>query len=501
MPLRFYNTLTQEKEIFKPIQAGQVGIYLCGPTVYRESHIGHAVGPVVFDALKRYLSFKGFKVRWVVNITDVEDKLIEEAQQQNCRVSELAERVARSYRDALAQLGVHGIDHMPKASEHITEIIAMIERLITNGYAYTSGGDVYFEVSRDDDYGKLSNRRTEDQAGQRELSSADKRSPHDFALWKASKPEEPEEVCYASPWGCGRPGWHIECSAMSMKLLGETFDIHGGGMDLIFPHHENEIAQSESCTGKPFVKYWLHNGLTRFNTKKISKSDPTMQIMLSRMTLSHLLNQYSGELLRYFILSTHYRRPIEFSDEELASRQKGLDSFYRLFERINRSVNNSPYDDHPTLHRPKFEAINEQYHEFVREMLEMRNEYLDALDDDFNTAAAISVLFKEAAAINRLMDRCQVETSTDQEARQLVLGACRSLVEDGRIIGLFLKTPAQLVKLDESLTDRLVEMLIQLRSDAKKDKHFALADRIRDELAALGVVLEDSRDGTRWRKS
>ena len=256
MSLTIYNTLSQSKEVFTPIRPGKVGIYLCGPTVYKPSHIGHAVGPIIFDALKRYLQFKGFEVTWVVNITDVDDKLIVEAKEQGCTVFELANRMTSSYLDAMKQLGVTGIDQMPKASEHIGEIIAICERLITKGAAYVSNGDVYFDVTAAPNYGKLSHRRTEDQqSGTRDLAGEQKRNPGDFALWKAAKPGEPPEVQFDSPWGKGRPGWHIECSAMSVKYLGETFDIHGGGMDLIFPHHENEIAQSETCFDVPFAKY------------------------------------------------------------------------------------------------------------------------------------------------------------------------------------------------------------------------------------------------------
>ena len=326
MTLRVYNTLSHEKELFKPVQPGKVGIYLCGPTVYKNSHLGHAVGPVIFDAIKRYLVYKGFEVTWVVNITDVEDKLIDEARKQQRGVYDLAEEVSRNYRDGLARLAVNNIDYMPKASENINEIITMTQQLIDRGYAYEVSGDVYFDVSKDEDYGRLSNRKVEDQSCQRDLTGEGKRNPQDFALWKASKPGEPDEVCFDSPWGKGRPGWHIECSAMSIKFLGETFDFHGGGMDLIFPHHENEIAQAESATGKLFAKSWLHNGLTRFNTKKISKSDPEMQKLLEEMTLTNLLDKWGGELIRFFILSTHYRRPIEFSDEELTSKKKGLET-------------------------------------------------------------------------------------------------------------------------------------------------------------------------------
>ncbi|MFQ5411415.1 MAG: cysteine--tRNA ligase, partial [Phycisphaerae bacterium] len=285
MTLRVFNTLSGEKEIFESVRPGEVGIYLCGPTVYRPAHIGHAVGPVIFDVIKRYLTFKSYKVTWVVNVTDVEDKLIAEAESQGRSMLDLAHELEQKYIDALSALGVRTIDHMPRASEHIDVIIEHIQRLIDNDAAYVSDADVYFDVTRDDDYGKLSHRRPEEQtAGTREgLVQAAKRNPGDFALWKAAKPEEPENVKFDSPWGKGRPGWHIECSAMAMKYLGETFDIHGGGMDLKFPHHENEIAQAESATHQVFAKYWLHNGLTRFNTKKISKSDPEFEKIMTSL--------------------------------------------------------------------------------------------------------------------------------------------------------------------------------------------------------------------------
>ncbi|MDO8630244.1 MAG: cysteine--tRNA ligase, partial [Phycisphaerales bacterium] len=338
MSLVVYNTLTRKKEPFEPVTPGKVGIYLCGPTVYKPSHVGHAVGPIIFDAIKRYLVFRGYKVTWVVNITDVDDKLIVEARKQETTTFALAERVTKDYLAAMKLLHVDGIDIMPKASESMGDIIGVIQRLMDNGCAYVSGGDVYFDVARDADYGKLSNRRLDDQEGQRDLRSGEKRNAGDFALWKGAKPEEPEEVKFDSPWGKGRPGWHIECSAMAQRYLGETFDIHGGGLDLIFPHHENEIAQSESANDKPFAKYWLHNGLTRVNTKKISKSDasPEMVAVLAKMTLHNLLAAYPPELIRFFVLSTHYRRPIEYSEEEIESKRKGLDTFYRLFERVER---------------------------------------------------------------------------------------------------------------------------------------------------------------------
>ncbi len=500
MSLKIYNTLTNEKELFVPIHPGKVGIYLCGPTVYKESHIGHAVGPVIFDAFKRFLCYKGFKVMLIVNITDVDDKIIDQAAAENCNVRELAERITRQYLDAMAQLGVTGIDQMPKASEHIPDIINLIERLINKGSAYVSGGDVYFDVMRFESYGKLSNRKMEDQTGRREVLGQGKRHPNDFALWKSAKPTEPAEVGFDSPWGRGRPGWHIECSAMSMKYLGDTFDIHGGGMDLIFPHHENEIAQSECCTGKNFAKYWMHNGLTRFNTKKVSKSDPEMQRAMEKMTLSHLLNTYGGEMLRFFILSTHYRRPIEFSDTEMESKQKSLNGFYRLFDRLERLTSHSPYDEkQPTLHKPQVEIYPEKHHAFIQDILVMRNEYLDMLDDDFNTAGAIGTLFKYSNSINRFLDQNQAETIQDETVRFLALSAARSLVEDARVLGLFVEKPPKTSDhAPDHLREDLIGLLVRLRADAKKDKNFALADRIRNELSTLGISLVDHPGGTQW---
>ncbi|MGQ9651364.1 MAG: cysteine--tRNA ligase [Phycisphaerae bacterium] len=501
MSLRVFNTLTQSKEPFEPVQPGKVGMYVCGPTVYKPSHIGHAVGPIIFDTVKRYLQFKGYKVTWVVNITDVDDKLIDEAKAQGCGVMELAERVTASYLDALRQLNVTGIDHMPKASETIADIISMCQRLIHKGAAYVSGGDVYFDVSKDADYGKLTRRRPEDQqAGGRELASGEKRNPGDFALWKATKPGEPPEVQFDSPWGKGRPGWHIECSAMSAKILGESFDIHGGGMDLMFPHHENEIAQSETCFEKPFVRYWMHNGLTRFNTKKISKSDPEMRRLMDQLTLTNLLSKHSGEMLRFFVLSTHYRRPIEFSDEELAAKKKGLDTFYRLFDRIQRITGSDPYAGGPDLEATSLEAKSASAQAFVRECLEHRDRFIEAMDDDFNTGAATGIMFDLATAINRFIDTEKLESGGDAETKQMAMQAVQTLRSVGKILGLFEKRPAVPVSASDTMVDELMQILITVRAEARKAKQFALADIIRDRLGTLKIKIEDRPDGTTWRR-
>src|SRR5438046_2363191 len=313
MALRVYNTLTGQKEEFKPVAPGKVGMYVCGPTVYKPSHIGHMVGPVIFDTVKRYLTYAGYKVTWIVNITDVDDKLIVRARELGTTVKELAEKMTADYLDCLKKLNVAGIDRMPKATEHIDEMIEIMRGLIDKGYAYAAGGDVYFDISKDDDYGKLCNRDPEQlEAGSRVEVSEKKRNPGDFALWKGSKPGEP---AWDSPWGPGRPGWHIECSAMSMKLLGKTLDIHGGGLDLQFPHHENELAQSESFNGCTFVNYWMHNGLMKIDGAKISKTHEEEQKKKATLVVSDIFKRHQPETVRFFLLATHYRRPIDYSEE------------------------------------------------------------------------------------------------------------------------------------------------------------------------------------------
>ncbi len=494
MSIVVYNTLTNQKEPFEPIVPGKVGIYLCGPTVYKPSHIGHAVGPIIFDAVKRYLTYRGYEVTWVVNITDVDDKLIDEAALQNTTTMELAARITADYLDAMKKLHVDGIDVMPKASEHMGDICGIVQTLVDKDMAYVSGGDVYFDVARDTDYGKLSNRSIADQEGQRDLQSGEKRNAGDFALWKAAKPEEPDEVKFESPWGMGRPGWHIECSAMAMRYLGDTFDIHGGGLDLVFPHHENEIAQSESATGKPFAKVWMHNGLTRFNTKKIAKSDtdPQAQAALARMTLHNLLDEFSPELIRFFVLSTQYRRPIEFSDEELTGKRKGLETFYRLFERIERVSGTSAYGAADVDATTGDEALNGV-------LTEHTTRFIEAMDDDFNTAAAIAALFNLAPVINRFMDDKKVDTNGDKSAIADARAATGRLIGLGRLLGLFLDPPPEKEGVSDELLGNVMQVMIDVRAHCRKKKDFETSDLIRDRLAETGITLEDRAGGTTWR--
>ncbi len=495
MTLRVYNTLTRTKELFEPVKPGKVGIYLCGPTVYKPSHIGHAVGPIIFDAIKRYLAYKDYKVTLVINITDVDDKIIAEAAEQGREMSEIAAEVEADYLKCLETLGVTSVDHFPRATENIDKIIALVQKLIDNGAAYVVGGDVYFDYTASPDYGKLSGRRVEDAMhGSRNLSGENKRHPADFAVWKSAKEGEPG---WDSPWGRGRPGWHIECSAMSMDLLGETFDIHGGGMDLIFPHHENEIAQSESATGKTFAKYWLHNGLTRVKTKAAGGSEKMSKSLGNIRTISELLEDFSPETIRAFVLSTHYRRPLEFSDEQLSATAKSLETFYRLFDRIERATGADVYGDGKPIEKLSDQTDGDTDAAFVEEILQHRLRFGEVMDDDFNTAGAIASLHEMAGAINRYIEQTQLETRDNEAAKTLAAGAGVTLVNTGQILGLFMAKPqAKITKADESQ----IESLIDERNAARKDKNFARADEIRNQLSNMEIEISDVQDHTIWRK-
>ena len=503
MSLRVYNTLTKQKELFEPVHPGKVGMYLCGPTVYKSPHIGHMVGPVIFDAVKRYLRYKGFEVNWIVNITDVDDKLIEAAAKQRTTVPALAEKHTREYFESLGMLGIDSIDRFPKASEHVSEIVSMCQTLIDNNYAYAAEGNVWFDVTRDPDYGKLSHRRVDEQeAGTRTLEGSGKRNPADFALWKAAKPGE---IAWDSPWGRGRPGWHIECSAMSMKYLGPTFDIHGGGMDLLFPHHENELAQSESATGQTFVKYWMHNGLTRLNTKKISGSDaatPEGAAALASVSVRKLIDEHGPELLRYLLLGTHYRRPIEFNDEVVEASKKGLAVFHRLFERAERLTGTPLRDDAPCMDQASGAILETGHAAFARDVLALKMKFLEMMDDDFNTAGAIAVLHETAGVVNAFIEKHQLEKTRQPELLSYMAAAVQTLRNLGLVLGLFRARPQPAVaRASDDTLEKVMQLVIRLRAEARASKNFALADAIRKGLAEIGVSLEDRSDGTLWRKN
>jgi cysteinyl-tRNA synthetase len=498
MALRVYNTLTQQKEPFQTVQPGKVSIYLCGPTVYKPSHVGHMVGPVIFDMVKRYLTYLGFEVTFVINITDVDDKLIVQAQKQGLSVAELAARISADYQRNLERLGVTSVDHMPRATEFVGPIVEMIQGLIAKGYAYPAGGDVYFDVSRDPEYGKLCHRDPEQlEAGARIEVSDKKRNPGDFALWKGAKPGEPH---WDSQWGPGRPGWHIECSAMSTRLLGPTLDIHGGGLDLKFPHHENELAQSESFTGVPFVRYWMHNGLMQVNREKISKTKEEEQQKLAVLEVSKVFEKYAPMTLRFFLLATHYRRPIDYGEERLQEVQRGLDGFYRFFERYRRIGGSSFYDLQVPARRGPFDMTGTQA-EFLVDVGRHRSAFLECMDDDFNSGGAIGILYELLTTLNRFADTRKLETGQSDSGTltdfRRGVGVLREL---SQVLGLFRAPRETATSGHDQLVDRLLEMLIELRAEARKAKDFALADQIRQRLGKLGVTLEDRPGGTDWRR-
>jgi cysteinyl-tRNA synthetase len=491
MALRVYNTLTRQKEPFETVQPGQVGMYVCGPTVYKPSHLGHMVGPVIFDTVKRYLTYLGYRVNLIVNITDVDDKLIVQAQQQHTTVPELAERITADYCRNLERLGVTGIDQMPRATQHIGDILRIIGGLIDKEYAYAAEGDVYFDVTRDPDYGKLCHRDPEQlEAGARIEVSDKKRNPGDFALWKGAKPGEPK---WDSPWGPGRPGWHIECSAMSMRLLGPTLDIHGGGLDLQFPHHENELAQSESYTGAPFARYWMHNGLMKTGSEKMSKSKG------NEIVVSELLKRHQPETLRFFLLATHYRRPIDYSEERLEEVRRGLDGFYRFFERFGRITPGSFYELTAPNRQGPFEA-GEMDPQFFADVARHREAFLEHMSDDFNTGGAIGVLYELLTTLNRFADTRQLEQGNASAGH---LAEFRKggvvLKELSQILGIFREPQTQADSGNDQLVGPLVQTLIELRAELRKAKNFALADQIRQRLSQIGVTLEDRPGGTGWR--
>ncbi|WP_347988698.1 cysteine--tRNA ligase [Methylomonas sp. AM2-LC] len=454
--LKIYNTLTRSKQEFIPKQAGKVGMYVCGMTVYDYCHIGHARVMVVFDTVARYLRYSGFQLTYVRNITDIDDKIIQRANENQETFQALTERFISAMHEDERALGVQAPDKEPRATQSIGDIIAMIKQLIANDLAYIGGnGDVFYAVSRFHGYGKLSGKNIEDlQAGERVDVDTAKRDPLDFVLWKMAKPDEPY---WDSPWGKGRPGWHIECSAMSTCCLGDHFDIHGGGMDLQFPHHENEIAQSEGATGQPFVNYWMHNGFVRVNEEKMSKS------LGNFFTVREVLKQYRPEIIRFFILSSHYRSPLNYASEQLDDAGIALTRLYTALRGIEI--------DH--------QAIDIQY----------QQRFQQAMDDDFNTPVALAVLFDLTRELNKSQEKAVLASSLKQ------LAAVLGLLQDDP--DNFLQGGSDASGLDESQ----IETLIEARKTAKANKDWAQADSIREQLKAQNIVLEDIAGGkTIWRR-
>ncbi len=477
--MRIYNTQTGKKEDFTTLEPGKVGIYACGVTVYDVCHIGHARSAVVFDMIRQYLRYRGYDVKFVKNFTDIDDKIINRANERGIAWDELARTFTDKYTEDMGRLGVEPADVEPKATEHIPEILEIVKGLVDRGVAYSVDGDVYFEVAKFPGYPKLSGRKLEDmQAGARVDVDERKRSPWDFALWKSSKPGEP---AWESPWGPGRPGWHIECSAMSLKHLGETFDIHGGGADLVFPHHENELTQSEAYTGKPFVKYWVHNGFITVDKEKMSKS------LGNFFTIEDILRKFEPEVVRLFLLHTHYRSPIEFSDKLLEETEAQLDRFYTTLRRSQDFI--------------AIESKKERMPENLAPVLDaFRAKFEEAMDDDFNTAGAIGRMFELIYEINRFLD----EKPSGLAARDLLKRALDTLGEAGAVLRVFQRTPEQwysaLMEVkDLGVSAADIEAKIAERNEARRNKDFARSDAIRDELAAKGIMLEDKPGGTAWR--
>jgi cysteinyl-tRNA synthetase len=463
MSLNMYNTLTNQKEEFSPLEKNRVRMYVCGPTVYDKCHIGHARCYVAFDVIRRYLEYCGHEVTFVENFTDVDDKIIKKSNETGEDPFEIAERNIKDYFKDMDALNVKRADIYPRATQHIRDMVAFIERLLEKGYAYTAEGDVYFSVEKAADYGKLSGVNVEQmKAGARVAVDEKKRDPLDFALWKKAKEGEPK---WESPWGEGRPGWHIECSTMSLKHLGETLDIHGGGQDLIFPHHENEIAQSEAYSGKQFVRYWLHNGFVTIKEEKMSKS------LGNIVSVEDLLQEYSPETLRYFLVASHYRKPIDFDENALEEARKAVTRLLNTIDLVKEAVKGGQGD-----------MAGEPF-----SIDEYRERFQEAMDDDFNTPAALSVLFELARDTNRRIE----EKNIDKESLEKVLDTFRVLAGD--VLGLFFEAKTEEVSQD------LLEILIAVREMVREKKLWDISDTIRDRLKGVGIVLEDTPEGTRWK--
>jgi cysteinyl-tRNA synthetase len=514
--IRIYNTLTKVKEPLATVVPGKVGMYLCGPTVYAEAHIGHMVGPVIFDTIKRYLVYSGFDVIWVVNITDVDDKLIAAAKKRGISMFQVATQMTADYLSNLRSLGVDQIDHLPRATDSMNEIIRFVEELIDRGFAYASDGDVFFDVLKDAEYGCLSNRSVDEQQGEGGGAASRKRSPGDFALWKSAKADEPS---WSSPWGQGRPGWHIECSAMSRQYLGKTFDIHGGGLDLVFPHHENELAQSRCCHGQPMVKYWMHNGLMRASNaagkvggrsdrdEQPANDDVSGKISRSKGAggLAQLIEKQTGERLRFFLLRSHYRSTTLFGDDTLAEAGIALEAFYRLFQRFERITQVNPYSLEINHHRATFTPPKTS-HPIMTEIVQYREAFLNKMDDDFNTGGAVSDLFEIARCLNRLIESDKLEDTPQPKAEsvELLTVGIGILRELGAILGIFTRPPKPSASGNDESTkviDGLMQLMIQLRAESRAKRDFAMSDAIRDGLTAIGITLQDGKNGTTWEMS
>lgn len=464
--MKLYNTLTRTKEEFVPIEEGKVKMYVCGPTVYNFFHIGNARPFIIFDTFRRYLEYRGYDVKYIQNFTDVDDKIIKRGNEEGITPEQVADKYIDEYFKDADGLGIKRATVHPRVTDNINEIIEFIKELEEKGYAYTVNGEVYFDTQKFEGYGKLSKQNQEDlEAGARIEVNSQKRHPMDFVLWKPRKEGEPG---WESPWSVGRPGWHIECSVMSKRYLGDTIDIHAGGQDLAFPHHENEIAQSEARSGKTFSNYWIHNGYININNEKMSKSKGNF------FTVRDIADKYDLEVVRFFMLSAHYRNPVNFSDEMLSQSKAGLERLYNTKEKLEFTLSNLKVTD-----------IKEDEKGLSEELNSFREKFIAAMDDDINTADAISVIFELARFINT-----NVNEESSIEFAKKCLAEFEELTNVLNIVN----------KKQEEVLDADIEKLIQDRVDAKKNKDFALADEIRNKLLEMGIVLEDTRQGTKWKR-
>jgi len=484
MPITIYNTLTGRKEPLRPQVEGEVKMYVCGITAYDYCHIGHARSVLAFDMIFRYLRYRGYRVTYVRNFTDIDDKIIKRAQEQQTTSEELAERFIREFYNDMQRLGVASPTLEPKATEHVPEIIALIQDLIAKGFAYQVGSDVYYAVDKFAGYGSLSGRNLDDmKAGARITINENKRNPLDFALWKASKPGEP---VWDSPWGPGRPGWHIECSAMSRKYLGDSFDIHGGGKDLIFPHHENEIAQSEGATGKRFVNVWIHHGFVTIRDEKMSKS------LGNFLTIREVLEKYHPEVLRFFIFSTHYRNPLDFSETAMQDAEAGLDRLYNCVADIARL---------PQTDGAKSSAISKKN---IQKIDSLPDRFQKAMDNDFNTAQALGHLFDAVKILNKITHALPGAPNTND--LEFLEKSAKRIKELAGIMGLLNEDPVEYIEkkqarlLTELAVDKAaIEELIRERTQARDSKNWTRSDEIRDQLLAMHVEVKDGPEGTTWK--
>lgn len=468
--MKLYNTLTRKKEEFKPIVPGEVKMYVCGPTVYNFFHIGNGRTFIVFDTIRRYFEYRGYKVKFIQNFTDIDDKMIKRANEENTTVKEVGDKYIKEYYTDADALNIERATVNPRATEYIDDIIEFVSELIEKGFAYEVDGDVYFNTSKFEQYGKLSGQSLEDLqmgASNRTSAIADerKKDPMDFAIWKAQKEGEPGWDC---PWGKGRPGWHIECSCMAKKLLGDTIDIHAGGMDLAFPHHENEIAQSEALTGKTFANYWMHSAYVNVNNQKMSKS------LNNFFTARDILKEYDADVIRFFMMSAHYRMQINFSKELLDSAKASVERLYNAVSNLENLIS-----------EVSREKMNDAEVEYLKSLDKYRQKYIEKMDDDFNTADAITVLFELTKDTNTNI--------TIDSSKELVEEALKVVRELGAPLGILQKSTK--VSLEDEVED-----LINQRQEARKNRDFALADKIRDDLKARGIVLEDTPQGVRWKK-